>query len=99
MLSYMQSISETLHAGWHLAYTGPPYAPAPTAKMSYGVRWNPEPSTTCIASFNTMHPQERLLLGIVKKASKRVQLFAELKADPANKTDFQAGYKCLFSEG
>lgn len=43
MLSYMQSISETLHAGWHLTYAAPPMAPAPTAKMSYGVKWNPEP--------------------------------------------------------
>jgi hypothetical protein len=39
------------------------------------------------------------LLGIVSRPSKRLSLFAELKADPTNKTDFLAGYRATFMEG
>jgi hypothetical protein len=35
----------------------------------------------------------------VSRPSKRLSLFAELKAGPDNKTDFLAGYRANFSEG
>jgi hypothetical protein len=70
----------------------------PMAKMSYGAKWNPNNNTTVLATLNTMHPQERILLGIVQKPSRRMTLFAELKADPQNKTDMLAGYRINFQE-
>jgi hypothetical protein len=39
------------------------------------------------------------LLGVVTRPSKRLALFAELKAGPDNSTDFLAGYRCNFQEG
>jgi len=39
------------------------------------------------------------LVGIVSRPSKRLALFAELKATPDNKTDYLAGYRATFSEG
>jgi hypothetical protein len=36
---------------------------------------------------------------VVNRPSKRLSLFAELKAGPDNKTDFLGGYRAVFSEG
>ena len=67
--------------------------------FSYGAKWNPDQKTTFSANYNPSHPQEKVLLGFVNKASKRLSLFAELKAGPDNKTDFVGGYRAIFSEG
>ncbi len=67
--------------------------------FSYGLKWSPNNQNTIVASYNPANPQEKVLVGIVSKPSKRLQLFAELKATPDNKTDFLAGYRANFSEG
>lgn len=67
--------------------------------MSYAFKWAINPQTQFFAAFNPIHPQEKLLLGMLNKPSKRLTMFAELKADKDNKTEFLAGYRCMFSEG
>jgi hypothetical protein len=52
-----------------------------------------------LASFNPAHPQEKLLVGIISRPSKRLALFAEVKQDPSSKTDFLCGYRAQFMEG
>lgn len=63
------------------------------------MKYNPNPQNTILAAYNPTHPQEKILVGIVSRQSKRLSLFAELKAGPDNKTDFLAGYRAMFSEG
>ena len=65
------------------------------------MKWNPNgnQANTVLAAFNPTHPQEKILLGIVSRPSRRLSLFAELKAGPDNKTDFLAGYRVNFQEG
>jgi len=46
-----------------------------------------------------MNPQEKLLIGIVGKPARRLQLFAELKANQTNATDMLAGFRAKFQEG
>lgn len=69
--------------------------------FSYGFKWNPNANqaNTVLGSYSPTHPQEKILLGVVTRPSKRLALFAELKAGPDNKTDFLAGYRCNFQEG
>ena len=52
-----------------------------------------------IASYSPINPQEKLLIGIVGKPARRLQLFAELKATPHNTTDCLAGFRAKFQEG
>lgn len=52
-----------------------------------------------LATYNAAHPQEKILLAMVSRPSKRLALFAELKAGPDNKTEYLGGYRMNFSEG
>merc|ERR1712127_85255 len=67
--------------------------------MGYAFKWGIGSQTQLFGSFNPIHPAEKMHLGIMRKPSKRLNLFAELKADKDNRTEFQTGYRCTFPEG
>ena len=46
-----------------------------------------------------MHPQEKMICGMVRKPSKRVSLFSQMIMDGHNKTDTTLGYRINMSEG
>lgn len=54
---------------------------------------------TIVGMYQPLHPQEKYLVGIVGRPSKRLNLFAELKAGPDGKTDFLSGFRAKFMEG
>lgn len=53
---------------------------------------------TFIASFNPLHPQEKLMAAILSKPSKRLNLFAEFKTGQDNKSSLLVGYRTRFAE-
>lgn len=95
MVSYMQSISETLSAGYSMGFV-PQHN---RSLFSYGAKWQATAKTMFLATYNAAHPQEKILLAMVSRPSKRLALFAELKAGPDNKTEYLGGYRMNFSEG
>jgi len=97
MLSYMQSISESLVAGWQFNSL-PPGAKMPSTVLSYAFKWSINPQTQLIGQWNPLHPAEKMICGMIRKPSKRLSLFSEIKMDQHNKTDFLMGYKVNFSE-
>lgn len=52
MLNYMQSISESLSAGYSMAFV-PQHN---RSIFSFGAKYNPNPQTTIIGAYNPTHP-------------------------------------------
>jgi long-subunit fatty acid transport protein len=52
MLNYMQSISESLSAGYSMAFV-PQHN---RSIFSFGAKYNPNPQTTVIGAYNPTHP-------------------------------------------
>lgn len=67
--------------------------------FAFAGKWNIDTKNTLIGHYHPMNPQEKILCGIVSRPSKKVALFAEVKATPDSKTNFLAGYRAQFSEG
>ena len=66
--------------------------------FSYCGRYDFE-NTSIIAAYSPVHPHEKLLLGVIGRPSRRLNIFGEFKADPTNKTDFLGGFRMKFMEG
>lgn len=68
------------------------------AFFSYAAKYDYE-GHTFVGMYQPLHPAEKYLLGVVGRPSKRMNLFAELKAGPDMKTDFLGGFRVKFLEG
>lgn len=94
MFSFMQATTKDLTLGFQMGYLPPRNA----FLWSYGGKYELG-KNTLIASYSPLNPQEKLLLGIVGKPARRLQLFAELKANQTDATDMLAGFRAKFQEG
>lgn len=52
-----------------------------------------------VANYSAMNPQEKLLLGMVTKPSKRLSFFTQFGMDLRDKTESLVGFRAKFSEG
>jgi len=62
---------------------------------SYAARYDQD-ENTFLCSYSPINPQEKLMLGVLSKPSKRLNIFAELKQAQDNKTSLLAGYRARF---
>lgn len=94
MLNYMRSVTDRLTAGVSAAYI-PMHR---RTIFSYGAKWDVN-ENTFLASYSPMNPQEKMLVAVVSKPSRRLHLFSELKFGQDNKSALNMGYRARFNEG
>jgi hypothetical protein len=66
--------------------------------FSYGGRFD-HADNTFLSQYNPMHPQEKFLIGVISRPSRRLNLFAEFKIAPDNRSDLVVGCRTKFQEG
>jgi len=91
LLNYVHSLSKELSCGFQLGYV-PGHG---KSVFSYVGKYDHN-MTSFIGAFQPFHPQEKVLLGVVGRPSRRLNLIGELKVAPDNKTDYLVGARMKF---